>query len=139
MLRFALFGLVLACAHPAPEPPVDAVKLLIESAVPQIHAALADEAPRRGFVRVDSRADATLRVESTATFYAQVAGRYRWEVTSRVELRAADHTWTRTLQTPVFLVYYHEREPEALAAAAPALQRKVGTLLDEWRREAALP
>ena len=137
MLRFAL--LLVACAHPTPTPPVDAVKLRVESSIPAIQAALADEAPRRGFVNVDTRADATLRVESSAAFYAQIAGRYRWEVTSRVELRTADHTWTRTLQTPVFLVYYHEREPEALAAAAPALQRKVGALLDEWRREAALP
>jgi hypothetical protein len=38
----------------------------------------------------------------------------------------------RSFDVPVFLQYHHEREADAVDAAAPIVARKVGELLDGW-------
>ena len=134
---FALF--LIACARPpVPTPGPDAPRVAIVTTEASIRDAIATEAPRRGWVPVppESSADLVLRLDARAEFYAQVAGRYRWDVTTRVEVRErANPPYLREIDTPVFLVYYHEREAAALEAAAPALQRKVGAILEDLRSE----
>lgn len=76
-----------------------------------------------------------LLVESTARFSSQINGRYRWTVDVTTTLSPADHpeeALQEAFTVPVALVYYHEREAEALAEAAAPVAAQVGRLLDTW-------
>ena len=75
-------------------------------------------------------------VETEAAFYAQVAGRYRWTVTAHVTVasnEAGDEPLSREVEVPVFLVYDHQREADALAEASVMLARKVGAVCRDYR------
>lgn len=77
---------------------------------------------------------AVILVESSATFYAQVAGQFRWTVDVRVTLAPSDDLdpkIVREVEIPVFLLYYHQQEDAALEQAAPAIARVLGDALDE--------
>lgn len=79
-------------------------------------------------------ASLVLLVEAHAEFFSQLGGRYRWTV--HVTLSAAptahpDQAVTSTFEVPAFLLYHHEREPEAIEAASPVIERQAGYLLDE--------
>jgi len=74
-------------------------------------------------------------VETHVEFYSQLSGRYRWTVTVTASIAPAAHpsdAVSSEFTVPVFLRYHHEREPEALDAALPIIQRQVGYLLDEY-------
>lgn len=74
-----------------------------------------------------------LLVETEVSFYAQLQGRYRWTVDVRATITGADDVsagTTETFSVPVFLLFDHEREEEALMEAGPDIARKVGVMLD---------
>lgn len=80
-------------------------------------------------------APVVLLIESTVRFSSQINGRYRWTVDVEATLGHPDGPEplaTRSFTVPVALVYYHEREAEALAEASPVIARQVGALLDGW-------
>jgi hypothetical protein len=78
---------------------------------------------------------ASLSVESSARFSSQINGRYRWTVAVTATLTpTGEPPLIRTFTVPVHLVYYHDKEREALAEAAPLIARQVGDLLDAWVR-----
>lgn len=72
-----------------------------------------------------------LVVESSAEFYAQVNGRFRWEVDVKIDLFDGSEHITEELVIPVFHQFHHERHAEALEAALPTLERKLHTLLNK--------
>jgi glycosidase len=91
--------------------------------------------PRRyAYLAEHTQAPLLLLVETRATFFSQMSGRYRWVVQARLtgNLRQgpADAT-ARSVEEPVLLVFDHQREPEALAAAAPRVAESAGTLFDD--------
>ncbi len=76
-----------------------------------------------------------LLVEATPRYDAQLNGLYRWVVQVSLTLAPADDlelAQTNSFAVPVFLSFHHEREEEALAAAAPVVQRRLGHLLDGY-------
>jgi hypothetical protein len=81
----------------------------------------------------DASAELLVLVEAEPSFYAQVAGRYRWTVAvtltlaDRADLDAAQ---VLSFDVPVFLQFSHEKEDAALAEATPVIQRKLGEMLD---------
>lgn len=79
-------------------------------------------------------------IEAAPRFSAQVNGRYRWTVETRVSLATADGDPTvRTFEVPVLLIYAHETEAQALVEASPVVAREVGRLLDGWIAGSAAP
>jgi glycosidase len=75
-----------------------------------------------------------LLVETRATFYSQLSGRYRWTVDARLTLaptadlgRAAG----ADVQAPAFLFYDHQREDEAIADVAGRVARQAGAMVDD--------
>jgi hypothetical protein len=80
-------------------------------------------------------AELLLLVETTVAYYSQMNGRYRWTVEVDATLSPADdlsQAFSAHFQVPVFLEHFHEKEPAALEAAAPLLERKLGALLDAY-------
>ncbi len=74
-------------------------------------------------------------VETEASYFSQMNGRYRWTVdvvASVAPSDAPDQALTHELSVPVFLDFYHQREPEAVAAGAAVIGRHVGSLLDAY-------
>ena len=76
----------------------------------------------------------TLEIESRARFFSQMNGRYRWTVTTELSLHTGERvedTLLHAIETPVFLEYAHEGEPEALIAAMPMIEREISAMLQE--------
>ncbi len=76
-----------------------------------------------------------LMIEADAAFADQLAGRYRWLVSVTLTLAPANRpaeALVSEFRVPVFLLFDHEREAEALEAAGPAIERNLGFLLDEY-------
>lgn len=76
-----------------------------------------------------------LLVDTTASFYSQMSGRYRWTVAVDAQVRAAPadkNPLSVQFEVPVFLDFDHEREDAAIAAAVPVIQHRLASLLDEW-------
>lgn len=73
---------------------------------------------------------ALLLVETETAYYSELSGRFRWTVHTTLTLEPAG--LTDTFDVPVFLQFAHEKEPEAVEAAAPTIARHVGELLDGW-------
>ena len=74
-------------------------------------------------------------VQTEVEFYSQLSGRYRWTVkvtASVADASKPEEAVTSEFTVPVFLQFHHEREPEALEAAQPVIERQVGYLLDEY-------
>lgn len=81
-----------------------------------------------------SDAELVALVNSEASFSSQLAGRYRWMVDTTIAVSPRDDldaAVVHHLQTPVFLVYHHQREDDALAEATPAIERELAVVLDE--------
>ncbi len=81
--------------------------------------------------------DAPLRalVESTARYFTQIAGRFRWTVSARLSLAdAGGVVLDDELELPVILELAHQDAGDAIAAAAPAIAERLGRLLDEYLR-----
>ena len=72
-----------------------------------------------------------LIMESKAEFYAQVNGRFRWEVDVKIDIFDGTEHISEELTIPVFHQFHHERQAEALEAALPTLERKLHTLLNK--------
>ena len=78
-----------------------------------------------------------LLVETKAVFYELLSGRYKWIVYARLTLaKRGDLAAATPLETdvPVFLLYDHEREVEALRAASGVLAERAGSLVDAFLR-----
>ncbi len=74
-------------------------------------------------------------IETEVERYSELSGRYRWVVHLRTSVAPADNpsaAISRQTDFPVFLEHHHEREAEALLAAAPLLRRELSRLLDDW-------
>ena len=72
-----------------------------------------------------------LVLESRAEFYAQVNGRFRWEVDVKIDIFDGTDHISEELTIPVFHQFHHERQAEALEAALPTLERKLHSLLNK--------
>ena len=55
-----------------------------------------------------------LILESNAEFYAQVNGRFRWEVDVKIDIFDGTEHISEQLTIPVFHQFHHERQAEAL-------------------------
>lgn len=75
-----------------------------------------------------------LLVETSAAFYSQLSGRYRWTVDTRLTLApTADLARGSSVevQDPAFLFYDHQREDEAISEVAARVGRQLGALSEE--------
>lgn len=75
-------------------------------------------------------ARATLLVETETAYYSELSGRFRWTVHTTLSLEPAG--LSDSFDVPVFLQFAHEKEAEAVSAAAPTIARRAGELLDGW-------
>lgn len=76
-----------------------------------------------------------LLLETRVAYYDVLQGRFRWVVYGRATIARKDDlpgAATSEFELPVFLLYEHEKEPEALKAAAGALADRTGALLDNF-------
>lgn len=65
-------------------------------------------------------------------FDTQVNGRFRWRIECDVAVKSGENRFDRNVNAVAHLVYYKQRETEALEEAAPAVRREVGRALDAW-------
>lgn len=80
-------------------------------------------------------AEAIALVETRATFYSQLSGRYRWTVSAKLSLAkhaALEQPLSSDLEQAVFLDLENEREHEALASARGRLADEAGRLADDF-------
>ncbi len=85
-------------------------------------------------LKENAQAPLLLLVETRAEFFSQLAGRYRWVVHTRLtgSQRSSDAGPTeRQLESPVTLVFNHQRQEEALAEASARIAQAAGTLFDD--------
>lgn len=109
------------------------VPRLLEAAVDLAPAHTSREtAPRLRALTAAAGDNAVLLVETRPVFYSELNGQYRWTVGVVVSLEGPGAPAARSFDVPVFLQYHHEREADAVDAAAPIVARKVGELLDGW-------
>ncbi len=74
-----------------------------------------------------------LLVETRAAFFSQLSGRYRWTVYAKVTAGLAGaEPVSAELTVPALLDFNHEREPEALAVAAPFIADRAGAIFDSF-------
>lgn len=72
-----------------------------------------------------------LLVEQRVHFFSQLDGRYRWEVATTLTAARPDGTKASDpFEIPVVLMYDHEKEREAIAAASGDIAKRVGVLMD---------
>ena len=74
-------------------------------------------------------------VESSARFFSQMNGRFRWTVEVKITLAPSgepDQSVVDSFEVPVFLQFNHEGEDEALAEGLPVIERRLGALLDSY-------
>jgi len=107
--------------------------------VPPEHLQAQPAGPYRLAALLQDAGDAPLRllIEADARFFSQMNGQYRWTVELTLTLSPSREGATAQIdhvEVPVFLQYDHEGEPEALMAALPVLERRLGTLLDQRNR-----
>ena len=85
--------------------------------------------------RLESLGAPTLLIETYVEFYSQLEGRFRWEVTLKLSLKQSNgQVLYRESNIPVFHQFHHQREQEALLAAAPIIKREIRRLLDDHLR-----
>ncbi len=73
-----------------------------------------------------------LFIETQAEFYAQVNGRFRWEVRAQIDLYDGAEHHVENLVIPVFHQFHHQRHAESLEAALPTLERKLHAMLNQY-------
>jgi hypothetical protein len=96
----------------------------------QYHAAFQGTRDTRRRVELLHPTRPTLLVETETSFYSELSGRYRWNVHVVASIEPAGVS--ESFDVPVFLQFAHEREAEAVSAAAPVIARRVGELVDGW-------
>ena len=90
----------------------------------------------------ESEQDIVLLIETRARFGSLMEGRYRWTVPAQLTLArrgGEDFPVQASVEVPVFLRYPHQGGAEAVTAAAPAILRRLGRLLDELLVTEVLP
>jgi len=78
-------------------------------------------------------AELLILVESRATFYSQMGGRYRWTVSVKATVgrpEASELSVDASFEVPVFLQFAHEQAPDALRAASSVIVRRLDRLVD---------
>lgn len=75
--------------------------------------------------------DQFLLIESKAAFFSQLSGRYRWETSFAVHLRSDKEIKSTHFDIPVFLIYHHQREADALLEAEAILLRELDLFLKD--------
>ncbi len=70
-------------------------------------------------------------LEANAIYFAQISGRFRWETSFNIYLKNGNEIKQKQLQIPVFLLYHHQREAEALLEAEAILLREVELFLTD--------
>lgn len=75
-----------------------------------------------------------LLVETKATFFSQLSGRYRWLVNVRLTAaRSGEEAPVEAaFDLPTFVDFDHEKEPEVLSAAASQIAERAGGLFDSF-------
>ncbi len=73
-----------------------------------------------------------LLIATEAIFYAQVNGRFRWEVNVDLMLKDGETELQKSFVIPVFHQFHHQREAECLEAALPTLEREIHSLLNNY-------
>ena len=104
-------------------------------ALPEGFASAPSTTTRLALAAADAPQDFLLLVEAHPSFYAQVAGRFRWTIDTKITLAKTgdlDNAHTVSWSVPVFLQFSHQREAEALSEAAPMLRRRLSAELDAW-------
>lgn len=95
--------------------------------------AVRDTSRRITALKGESRDTPLLLVETAPVFFSELNGQYRWTVAVHVSLVAVDGTFSEArFDVPVFLQYHHQREAEAVEAASPVVERRVGEVIDTW-------
>ena len=82
-----------------------------------------------------SDAGVVLLLETYVEFFSQLSGQFRWTVKVRATVANTndlDSAVSEEFEVPVFLFHYNEREREALEAAVPNIERKVGALVEQF-------
>jgi hypothetical protein len=80
-------------------------------------------------------AEPVVLVEAVARFSTELQGRWRWTVDVVATLDApGDADVGVAFAVPVFLTRYQDREGEALVAAVPGIERRLGRAVDVWLR-----
>jgi len=82
-----------------------------------------------------SDAELLLLLETHAEFFSQLSGQFRWTVSVRATVATSvdlEGAVVEEFEVPVFLFNYNEREREALEAATPTIERKVGGLVEQF-------
>lgn len=79
-------------------------------------------------------ADLLVLVETDASFYSVLNGRYRWTVGTRMTMgrRGEEEVSERAMDVASFLDYEHQKEADALAAAAGRIGAELGRLADDY-------
>lgn len=78
-----------------------------------------------------------LLMELKVVYYELLSGRYKWTVFAKLTIARRDDLAAASsvdVDVPVFLLYDHEREAEALRAATPALAERASALIDSYLR-----
>lgn len=73
-----------------------------------------------------------LLVACDARFDTQVNGRFRWQVECDLAMGADEPRVLGHLSAPAHLVYYHQKQADAVGEVQGALGREVGQVLDQW-------
>ncbi len=110
-------------------------KLVPHEAIASAFASRRTTPHRLAHLAEGSDADLLALVETTATFYSQMNGRYRWVVQARVTMakrNERDQAVVKELDFASFLDFDHQKEADALAAAAPRIGETVGRLADDF-------
>lgn len=90
--------------------------------------------------KVSGDAPFVLLVEQRVHFFSQLDGRYRWEVATTLTAGRADGAKASDpFEIPVILLFDHEKEREAIAAAASDISNRVGVLMDGVMAGASAP
>jgi len=89
-------------------------------------------AQRMEWLTEQARSDElVLLVETRASFYSQISGRWRWTVSAKATLSAGgSYPLDETMEVPVFLEFGHEDEPDAVNESVGVVARRLGRLVD---------
>lgn len=121
-------GLVKVLAERNLEP-----KLVIAEEFAQAFERRRATAQRMDWLAEQARGDElVLLVETRASFYSQISGRWRWTVSAKATLLSGDGSFPldETMEVPVFLEFGHQDEPDAIDQSVGVVARRLGRLVD---------
>ena len=74
--------------------------------------------------------------EVSTEFYSALSGRYRWDVHAKMTITdvRTHETLTQSVTLPAVLMYSHENGEDAINAVKAELERRMGTLVDQFLR-----